>query len=227
MDCVGISLLNSSNFQQAVTATQELWDSDLCILPRDRVADLAAGSSDFVCWPLSVLAKKKSHFKWTLLHFKCIFLEQSVLPLFVLLWILPLKAWSCFSESQFQIPFPEPCDFSSLYVYIRRRHFFVGGAGKNCMTFVMPFFQCLDKKLMFDLHYLLKVWIPKTDLSKGGHLNWTVNLKTTFHSLGRTKQWWLSLWVRKNGNGLKRSQSPKIHPAGAPGCSSREEWTEI
>lgn len=187
------------------------------------------------CWQLwfHVLASsspcKKHHISNGLCYISNVFSwnRVSCICLYCYKSCRPLKAWSCFSESQFQVPFPEPCDFSSLYVYIRRRHLFVGGAGRNCMTFAMPFFQCLDKKLMFDLLHLLKVWIPKTDLSKVGHLNWTVNLKPTFHSLGRTKQWWLSLWVREDGNGLERSQSPKIHPAGAPGRPSREEWTEI
>lgn len=116
MDCVGISLLNSSNSQlvsqQGVTATQELWDSDLCILPGGRVSDLAVGSSDFMCWPLSVLAKSIT-FQMGFATFQMCFPGTvSCIYLYCYKSCRPLKAWSCFSESWFQVPFPEPCDFS-------------------------------------------------------------------------------------------------------------------
>lgn len=104
MDCVGISLLNSSDFQlvsqQSVTATQELWDSDLCILP---------GGLTWLLW-FHVLASispcRKHHISIGLCYISSVFSWNRVSCVYLNCYnsCRPLKAWSCFLESRFQVP---------------------------------------------------------------------------------------------------------------------------
>lgn len=49
----------SSLYPSEASATQELCESDPCILLGGRVADLAAGISDFMCWFLVSPCKKR------------------------------------------------------------------------------------------------------------------------------------------------------------------------